>query len=348
MYIPTTYLIMISLRIITVIMSLILLEITISVLYNHAQTYAQTFDNKGTTLSMLYSKLKDSIVKVSSTDRQGHTLIGSGFVYDNAGHIVTDYHLIVGKEKISVTFSDGSVFQATKNDGPPLPCGPVDLIIKNVPREKLRPVVMGSSKNLSMGEPIAAVRSAPTSSESIIGGKIIDHGKIIPPQVTNYRFPIADIININVPIDHSYYGGPLINMKGEVIGMNLAVSTWTGIHTNIGIVVPSNTINKVISSQIATGFFEHPWIGISGNNTSKGVIITEIIPNGPADKVKILKGDIISKIDNIPISTVDDILNHIQREKRVGDTLNLSIIRGGQIQEITLTLVARPEVEYLF
>jgi S1-C subfamily serine protease len=139
-------------------------------------------------------------------------------------------------------------------------------------------------------------------------------------------------------------------MKGEVIGMNLVTSTWTTKDSDGGYVVPSNSINKVLPSMIERGFFEHPWMGMMANNTStepKGVIVTGIVPGGPAHQVKIQSGDLIVKIDNKTVSTMDDILNYIQMEKHVGDKLDLSILRNGDMQVISLNLEARPHLQYL-
>jgi S1-C subfamily serine protease len=293
------------------------------------------------------SKLKDSIVMVTSIDEKGNNLTGSGFIYDKAGHIVTDYHLVVGKERIDVTFQDGSIYSGKIDDGAPPPCGPVVLLV-NVPTTKLMPVSLGNSMNLTVGDQVASVATEHLLSENIIKGKIKELNNIISPSITNLRFPIADMIQIDVPIQHAFYGGPVVNMKGEVIGMNLATSTWNDLPSYTGIVVPSNTVNKVIPSMMRTGTFEHPWIGISANNTSSGVFITEIISNSPAYNANIEKGDIIQKIDNITIGEVDDILNYIQKYKNVGDMIELSLERDNQVYNVDIKLVARPDIEFLF
>ena len=219
--------------------------------------------------------------------------------------------MVVGKENINVTFPDGSVSGAKVSNGPPPPCGPVNLIV-DVHEAKLKPVTFGNSKNLNVGDEIFSIGSNELVSNPMMA-KIFGIKDVIPSTITNLRFPIADIIQSNVTIGHSFYGGPVVNAKGEVIGMNLATSSWNDIPRNLEFIVPSNTITKVIPSMIKTGTFEHPWIGISANNTNKGVYVTEVVPDRPADGANIQRGDIMQRIDNVSITGVDDILNYLDK-----------------------------------
>jgi S1-C subfamily serine protease len=331
------------------VLTILLVVISLFILINNSNgSLAHAQELNPSAVSSLFSKIKESVVQVSATDAQGRTLVGSGFIYDTNGHIVTDYHIAVGKEKIVVTLSDGST-HAAKSIGGDLVCGPDILFAPTIPKGKLITLPIGDSKGLRLNENVVSIGNPIATSKYATLGMITGLGKIVPSNVTNYFYPIADIIQTNIKVNSSNYGGPLVNMKGQVIGANLVTSTWKSEPSNGGYIVPSNTIKKVVPSLIKTGFFEHPWIGIIGNNTSKeprGVIVTSIIPGGPADKAKIQSGDLIVKIDNITVYTMDDILNYIQREKHVGDKLNLSILTDGQIKVLTLNLTARPHLQY--
>jgi serine protease Do len=162
----------------------------------------------------------------------------------------------------------------------------------------------------------------------------------------------------------------LLNLKGEVVGMNTAIFSSTGEFAGIGFAIPSNTIKKVVPSLINTGSYTHPWIGIAGTDITpeiayasgldeaRGFLVTDVTANSPADKSGIrggykisdihgkqipLGGDVIQAIDNKTIRKIEDMLTYLEREKNVGDAINLTIFRDGKPAEINLTLAARPD-----
>ncbi|CAN5187174.1 N/A [soil metagenome] len=183
-------------------------------------------------------------------------------------------------------------------------------------------------------------------------------------------FSIPDIIQTDAPINPGNSGGPLLDLRGEVIGMNTAIFSSTGESAGVGFAIPSNTLQKVIPSLISTGVYQHPWLGISGTdvtpeiaeslgfNESRGFLVTDITSGSPADKAEIrggykidningreiaLGGDIIVAIDNNTVRKIDDILSYLEREKNVGDKVQLTVLRNGSIQEtLPTTLAARP------
>src|SRR5919107_2368151 len=182
-------------------------------------------------------------------------------------------------------------------------------------------------------------------------------------------FSIPDIIQTDAAINPGNSGGPLLNTRGEVIGINTAIFSNTGSYSGVGFAIPSNMIQKVIPSLIATGSYTHPYIGITGLDITpeiaeamglqeaRGFLVTDVTAEGPAAKAGVqggdlladingreieLGGDVILEIDNKTVRKIDDILTYLEREKQVGDVVQLTVLRDGQLQEIPVTLAARP------
>ena len=183
-------------------------------------------------------------------------------------------------------------------------------------------------------------------------------------------FSIPDIIQTDAPINPGNSGGPLLDLRGEVIGMNTAIFSSTGESAGVGFAIPSNTVKKVVPALISSGVYQHPWLGISGTDITpeiaealglseaKGFLVTDITSESPADKAGIrggykidningreiaLGGDIIVAIDNNTVRKIDDILSYLEREKTVGDQVQLTVLRDGNIEQTLPTvLAARP------
>jgi S1-C subfamily serine protease len=183
-------------------------------------------------------------------------------------------------------------------------------------------------------------------------------------------FSIPDVIQTDAPINPGNSGGPLLDLRGNVIGMNTAIFSSTGESAGVGFAIPSNTVSKVVPSLINSGVYQHPWLGISGTDITpeiaaalgldeaKGFLVTDITAGSPADKAGIrggykiddingmeiaLGGDIIVGIDNNTVRKIDDILSYLEREKNVGDEVQLSVLRDGSILEtLPTSLAVRP------
>ena len=180
-------------------------------------------------------------------------------------------------------------------------------------------------------------------------------------------FSIPDVIQTDAPINPGNSGGPLLDLRGNVIGMNTAIFSSTGESAGVGFAIPSNTVSKVVPSLISSGVYQHPWLGISGTDITpeiaaalgldeaKGFLVTDITAGSPADKAGVrggykiddingmeiaLGGDIIVGIDNNTVRKIDDILSYLEREKKVGDEVQLSVLRDGRIQETLPTILA--------
>src|SRR5215204_5198167 len=184
-------------------------------------------------------------------------------------------------------------------------------------------------------------------------------------------FSIPDIIQTDAPINPGNSGGPLLDLRGEVIGMNTAIFSSTGESAGVGFAIPSNTLNKVVPALISMGAYQHPWLGISGTDVTpeiaealgsmeaKGFLVTDITSGSPADKAGIrggykidnidgreiaLGGDIIVAIDNNTVRKIDDILSYLEREKKVGDQVGITVLKDDNVQQtLPTTLAARPD-----
>jgi len=200
-------------------------------------------------------------------------------------------------------------------------------------------------------------------------GIVSGMGRLIATPDT--AFSIPDVIQTDAAINPGYSGGPLLNMKGQVIGINTAILSGTGEFAGVGFAIPSNTVSKIVPALIEDGKYHHPWIGISGRDIdpehakvlelkdAKGFLIITVVDGSPADKAGLkgmtatqiidgkeypVNGDIIISVDDKEVRKISDILIHLQREKSVGDTMVLGVLRDGEFMHISLELVERPDL----
>ena len=345
---------------------------------------SENITNKTQTLSELFKNVEKSVVQISSKDETTELLgsrLGSGFVYDTNGHIITNNHVTSGGKDLHITFSDGTIYTGKVIGSDPHSDLAI-LLIDDVPKEKLFPLKLGNSSNLIVGETVAAVGNPFGLSGSLTEGIISGLGRLLPSTPENIfgndnrvaSFSIPDIIQTDAAINPGNSGGPLLNLNGEVIGINSAIFSNTGVYAGVGFAIPSNTLKKVIPELMKNGSYPHPWLGITGVDVTpdiakkmnlteaRGFLVIDVNSNGPADKAGIrggdkidtidgreveLGGDIILAIDGNPVRKIDDILSHLEREKSVGDNITLTIIRDGIVQEKTTVLQARPDSETL-
>ena len=357
----------------------------ITINYSIKDSFAsENITNKTQTLSELFKHVEKSVVQISSEDETTELLgsrLGSGFVYDTNGHIITNNHVTSGGKDLHITFSDGTIYTGKVIGSDPHSDLAI-LLIDDVPKEKLFPLKLGNSSNLIVGQTVAAVGNPFGLSGSLTEGIISGLGRLLPSTPENIfgndnrvaSFSIPDIIQTDAAINPGNSGGPLLNLNGEVIGINSAIFSNTGVYAGVGFAIPSNTLKKVIPELMKNGSYPHPWLGITGVDVTpdiakkmnvteaRGFLVIDVNSNGPADKAGIrggdkidtidgreveLGGDIILAIDGNPVRKIDDILSHLEREKLVGDNITLTIIRDGIVQEKRTVLQARPDSETL-
>ncbi len=321
------------------------------------------------TLPDLFTRVEKSVVQITDSDETDpfDSRLGSGFVYDTNGHIITNYHVVNAGGRLDVTFLDGTVYRASLIGADPFTDLAV-LYVEGVPQEKLVPLPLADSSATRVGQQVAAIGNPFGLSGSMSAGIISGVGRLIPAQEAG-DFSIPDVIQTDAPINPGNSGGPLLNMRGEVIGINSAIFSTTGQFAGVGFAIPSNTISKVAPSLISTGTFQHPWLGVAGRDMTPGIadrlgleeprgfLVMEVVSGSPANQAGImagdedttvdglpvrLGGDVIVGIDNQTVRKIDDILVYLQREKSVGDELRLTILRDGQEMQITAVLGARP------
>jgi len=322
------------------------------------------------TLVELFENSEESVVKIkverigSATNIGG---VGSGFVYDNLGHIITNAHVVDGASKATVTFLDGSQYSAEVIGKDRF----TDIAVIKVSEKPrlLHPLQIGDSSLLQVGEQVAAIGNPFGLSGSMTSGIVSQMGRLIATPDTEFSIP--DVIQTDAAINPGNSGGPLLNMKGQVIGINTAIQSLTGEFVGIGFAVPSNTVSKIVPVLIEDGKYHHPWIGITGQDIdpdlaqalqlkqAKGFMIITVVDGSPADKAGLKErtmtfeigdkkypagGDIIISVDDKEVRKISDILIHLQREKSVGDEMILGILRDGEFLHITLELVERPDL----
>jgi len=325
---------------------------------------------KNLTLVELFEKSEESVVKInverigSATDTGG---VGSGFVYDNLGHIITNAHVVDGASKATVTFLDGSQYSAEIIGEDKF----TDIAVIKVSEKPrlLHPLQIGDSSLLQVGEQVAAIGNPFGLSGSMTSGIVSQMGRLLATPDTGFSIP--DVIQTDAAINPGNSGGPLLNMKGQVIGINTAILSGTGEFAGVGFAIPSNTVSKIVPALIEDGKYTHPWIGITGQDIdpdlaqalqlkqAKGFMIITVVDGSPADKAGLkgrtitletggkeypAGGDIIISVDDKEVRKISDILIHLQREKSVGDTMVLGVLRDGEFLHITLELAERPDL----
>ena len=306
-------------------------------------------------------------ITVTKSSEQGDTnAVGSGFVFDKAGHIITNNHVVENTKKISVTFIDGTSYRAEVIGTDPY--ADIAVIKLDVNPEKLNPLPIGDSSKLRVGEQITAIGNPFGLSGSMTSGIVSQLGRLLPAQGTN--FSISDVIQTDTAINPGNSGGPLLNMRGEVVGINTAIYSGDGSFSGVGFAIPSDTVLKIVPIIIKEGHYLHPWVGITTLDISpdladilsledaKGILIMTVVKDSPADKAGLrgssqttvsdgieykIGGDIVLSIDGNEVRKIEDILTHLQREKNVGDKLNLEILRDGNTIDIIVDLEKRPD-----
>lgn len=307
----------------------------------------------------------DSTIIVNGQPLSGQsTRLGSGFIYDSQGRIITNNHVVEGSSTVNVTFVDGNTYTAKVVGTDPDNDIAVIQIVDDFSDENLVPLTLGNSSSLQPGQQVIAIGNPFGLSDTMTTGIVSAVGRLLPNENVGYSIP--DIIQVDAAINPGNSGGPLLNLQGQVIGMNSAIKTNTGDFSGIGFAIPSDSIKRIVPVLIKNGTYQHPYLGIAGrtmdpdvalaNSLSrnfKGVMVEKVVKGGPADKAGVIaatlddnniphSGDIITAIDGHPIKTIDDVIAYLDDEKSVGDKVTLTVYRLGKSLDLTTTLEARP------
>jgi serine protease Do len=303
------------------------------------------------------------------------TALGSGFVWDAQGDIVTNNHVVSGADAINVTFADGSTYSAKLVGADPNS----DLAVVKVdaPASELHPVQMADSNQVKVGQLAIAIGNPYGLSGTMTAGIISALSRSLPvgldtqnTQQGGPTYSIPDIIQTDASINPGNSGGVLVDSQGQVIGVTSAIESSSNSNSGIGFVIPSSIVQKVIPSIIQTGTYQHPWIGIEGTTVTpdlaaadklpsgqQGVLVINVTPNSPASKAGLkggtqtqslngnqvsLGGDVITSVDGQKVSRFEDLTSYLLNNTQVGQTINLTILRNGQQMNVQLTLGALP------
>ncbi len=323
--------------------------------------------SKSLSLIEIFEKSEPGVVRVNVQRGESEDVtggIGSGFVFDKKGHIITNAHVIKNASKVVVTFLDGRSYNAEIIGVDEY----TDLaVIKvNADLALLHPLSIGDSSNLKVGEQIAAIGNPFGLSGSMTSGIVSQLGRLLP---SGSGYSIPDVIQTDAAINPGNSGGPLLNMYGGMVGINTAIQSTTGSNTGVGFAIPSQTVAKIVPTLIEKGEYKHPWIGISGRDIDPdmanvlnlkdaiGFLVITVVEDSPAfsagligsnETIKVdgvnypVGGDIILEVDEIEVRKIDDILIYLQRAKSVGDEMILEVLRDGRTTNITIVLQERP------
>jgi serine protease Do len=297
--------------------------------------------------------------------------VGSGFVWDTAGHIVTNNHVVAGADRITVTLHDGTTIPAkivgadAESD---LAVAQVDL-----PADRLRPVRLADSTQVKVGQLTAAFGNPFGLQSTMTVGFISALGRALPVGADDEQglsYTMTDILQTDAPLNPGNSGGVLVDDAGRVIGVTSAIISPVGVSVGIGFAIPSTVVQKVVPALIRVGHYEHPWLGMSGISLTpelakamglkldqRGVLVVDVVPDGPADRAGVhgsdgqvtidgervhLGGDVIVALDGQPVKRSDDLITALARGSEVGQTVSLALLGHGREHTVRATLAARP------
>ena len=319
----------------------------------------------GLQLTQIYNRTRNSVVLITVSTRYGPAQ-GSGFVYDKEGRIITNNHVVEEAQSITVTFIEGTIVPAdvVGTDS----YSDLAVIDVDVDASLLEPLVLGDSSRLLVGEQVIALGNPFGLADTMTSGIVSALGR---EMTLSSGYSIVDVIQTDAAINPGNSGGPLLDMDGKVVGMNTAIISETQQFSGVGFAIPSDTIKREVPSLIAKGRYDHPYLGVRGmglnpsiNNlmgldeTTKGALISEVVQGGPADKAGLrggtrevtiedytvrIGGDVVIGVDGLTVKDFYDLVVYIERLRKPGDTITLTILRNDSELDLDLVLGARPE-----
>ncbi len=325
----------------------------------------------------VYSAVSPSVVNIT-TRTMGYNFFsmpvpeqgtGSGFIFDDKGDVVTNFHVIQNATSITVTLPDRRGFKAKVIGQDPT----TDIAVVRIPPENLPPPLkFGDSTTLRVGQFVVAVGNPFGLNRTLTFGVISALGRII--QSPDGRF-IGEAIQTDAPINPGNSGGPLLDLEARVIGITSQILSSSGSSAGIGFAVPAQTVQRVAEQLVATGHFAHTWLGIQGIDLTpdtvqalkegagislpvdSGMLVVQVVPGSPAARAGIrggdrlvlfgnaqvpVGGDVITSIDGTPIGGFQDLTVYLDSHTTVGQTVTVTVYRGSQKLELKATLTERP------
>ncbi len=316
----------------------------------------------------LYKRVNPAVVHIYVIDEQSFVLgTGSGFVYDELGHIVTNNHVVTGASGLEVVFPDGTR-RSAEVVGTDVDSDLAVIRVDGLPAGVL-PIPLGDSDNAQVGQFVVAIGNPFDEAGSLSLGIISGLGRSLSSDRIaegGGRYSLPQVIQTDAAINPGNSGGPLLNLAGEVVGVNSAIRTSTGTNSGVGFSIPVNAVRRVAPALIAEGVYHYPYIGIRmtsldlasqqamGLPQAAGAYVIDMTPNSPAQRAGLIAsgfndtvgtlpgGDLIIAVDGRPILSPDDLISFLVFNAEVDQTIMLTVIRGGEQIEVPLTLAERP------
>ena len=325
-------------------------------------------------LTQLYLNVNPGVVTVRNYNAMSGSE-GSGFVYDTAGHIVTNYHVVENADDLEVNFPSGFKTHATII-GTDLDSDLAVLELKTLPPE-LRPLPLGDPAQIRVGQTVIAIGNPFGFSSTMTVGVISAKGRVLDSlrqTEGGTYFSAGDMIQTDAAINPGNSGGPLLNLNGEVIGVNRAIYTdfvnpaEQPVNSGVGFAISVSIVRQVVPSLIEKGYYDYPYIGITsreqmalvelealGLPQMTGAYVLGVASGGPAERAGIRAGttptsitglygggDLIIEVDQQPVIVFGDMLTYLITQKHPGDTVVLTVLRNGERKEVPVTLAKRP------
>ena len=297
----------------------------------------------------IYDGVSPSVVHILVAANTGNGS-GSGFVWDKEGHIVTNNHVIEGAAQILVQFADDTSAPATLVGSDP--DSDLAVIKVDLPAAQLRPVALGDSNSLRVGQLAIALGNPFGFEQTLTTGVVSALGRAIRQ---DSGFSLPQLIQTDAAINPGNSGGPLLNSRGEVIGVNTLIFSQSGSSSGVGFAVPVATVKRVVPVLISDGEFQDPWLGIQGSSINPlaaaefnlpveaGVLLQGVLPGGPADTAGLEAGrDILTAVNGVPVKDMDALIVYLSTNTVVGETIELTVIRDGTELVVPLVLGGRP------
>lgn len=349
------------------------------------------FIERSNALEELYSRANPSVVNIKGLspvgarrgelDRILDSLVqreyfvlreGSGFIYDHEGHIVTNNHVVEGIEEVQVTFFDEATFPATIVGVDAL--SDLAVLLVECPADRLRTLPLGDSDAVRVGQQVVAIGNPFGLAGSMSAGIVSAVGRFLPAsteQTGATAYAVPGVIQTDAAINPGNSGGPLLNLAGQVVGVNTAIQSPVEGSAGVGFAVPSLLVARVTRQLIDNGRYDHPWIGVSTVTLNRmfnrglglpvdlrGALVDVIVDDGPAAQAGLRActgrinvsgqdlpqgGDILLSIDDQPIFAHEDLLRYLALRTDVGQTVRLNVLRDGEVVEVPVVVQAQPD-----
>ncbi|MCC6457024.1 MAG: trypsin-like peptidase domain-containing protein [Caldilineaceae bacterium] len=281
---------------------------------------------------------------------------GSGFIYDNDGHIVTNNHVVENATSLTVYFSNGMWSDAEVVATDPS----ADLaVIKVTPPEGMtwQPLTLAPANGLRVGYTVVALGSPFGLQETMTTGIVSALGRSVPTDsgTSGSSYSLPDVIQTDTAINPGNSGGPLLNLAGEVVGVNFAINTTSGSNSGVGFAIPVSVIEKIVPALIADGGYQYSYLGIAGTSVNArvadefkldantlGIYVAQVVANGPAGDAGVQEGDIITAVNDQAITDFDQLISYLFNATTPGQTITLHLLRDGKETTADITVEARP------